>query len=154
MFCIQNAHPQKANCLFFFFFSEIASAGIAEVTWSRAPIHTKIGRLRCCSFYLRYCPGLQMEAAAKNKYSPLGCGMRASSRAGSQWAQRATASATQYTICIKASLIPPKQGPPGSCLPYQHHGGRAELSHAPHRPRFRAFCFSSPFYLKKKSEGQ
>jgi len=67
--CIQNADPQKANCLFFF---EIASTGIPEVTWRRAPIHTKIGTFSWCDFYSRYRPSLGIATAAKQKYSPLG----------------------------------------------------------------------------------
>lgn len=53
-------------------FFEIASTGIAEVTWRRAPIHTKIGRFSCCDFYSFNCPSLGIATAAKQKYSPPG----------------------------------------------------------------------------------
>lgn len=53
-------------------FFEIASTGIAEVTWRRAPIHTKIGRFSCCDFYSCNCPSLGIATAAEQKYSPPG----------------------------------------------------------------------------------
>lgn len=53
-------------------FFEIASTGIAEVTWRRAPIHTKIGRFSCCNFYSCNCPSLGIATAAEQKYSAPG----------------------------------------------------------------------------------
>lgn len=53
-------------------FFEVASTGIAEVTWRRAPIHTKIGRSSCCDFYSCNCPSLGIATAAEQKYSPPG----------------------------------------------------------------------------------
>lgn len=53
-------------------FFEIASTGIAEVTWRRAPIHTKIGRFSCWDFYSCNCPSLGIAAAAEQKYSTPG----------------------------------------------------------------------------------
>lgn len=49
---------------------EIASAGIAEITRRRAPIHTEIGRFSCCSFYSCYCPSLGVVTAAEDIFSP------------------------------------------------------------------------------------
>lgn len=49
------------------FFFPIASTGIAEVTWKRDPIHTKIGRFSGCNFYSCYCPSLGIGMAAQPK---------------------------------------------------------------------------------------
>lgn len=72
MFCIQNADLQKADCLIFF---AIASTGIAEVTWRRAPIHTKIGRFSCCDFYSCNCPSLGIATDLSRNILPLATGM-------------------------------------------------------------------------------
>lgn len=56
-------------------FFEIASTGIAEVTWRRAPIHTKIGRFSCCDFYSCNCPSLGIATDLNRNILPLATGM-------------------------------------------------------------------------------